>query len=112
MEESSFKNRRDRLAELMPDTAIVVSANGHIVRSHDSDYPFHQNTHFKYLTGFREPDALLVITQKPGEGTKSHLFVRPKDEFAEMWQGKRLGVDHTKDVFDFDEVYEISKAWE
>lgn len=112
MEESSFKNRRDRLAELLPDCAIVVSANGHIVKSHDSDYPFHQNTHFKYLTGFREPDALLVITQKPGEGTKSHLFVRPKDDFAEMWQGKRLGVDHTKDVFDFDEVHEISKAWE
>lgn len=112
MEESSFKNRRDQLAELLPDCAIVVAANSHVVKSHDSDYPFHQNTHFKYLTGFREPDALLVITQKPNEGVKSHLFVRPKDDHAEMWQGKRMGVDHTKDVFDFDEVYEISKSFE
>ncbi|MBH46865.1 MAG: Xaa-Pro aminopeptidase [Halobacteriovorax sp.] len=112
MEESNFSTRRASLCQLLPETAIIVSAATHHIRSHDSEFPFHQNTHFKYLTGFREPESLLVITQKPDEGMKTHFFVRPKDDHAEMWAGKRMGIDHTKDVFGFDEVYDIAKAWE
>lgn len=112
MEESQFHSRRKKLATLLPETAIVVAAANHLTKSNDSEFPFHQNTHLKYLTGFREPESLLVITQKPSEGIKSHFFVRAKDDHAEMWQGKRMGVEHTKDVFKFDEVYDIAKAWE
>lgn len=112
MEESGFKLRREELAKLLPECAIVVAAANVVPKSHDSDYPYHQNTHFKYLSGFREPESLMVITQKPGEGVKTHFFVRPKDDHAEMWNGKRLGVEHTKDIFDFDFVYDINSAWE
>lgn len=111
MEESSFKNRREKLAELLPNTAVLVSAATHITKSHDTDFPFHQNTNFKYLTGFREPNAMLVMTQKPDEGLRSHLFVQAKDPHMEMWHGRRLGVEHTKEVFDFDYIYEIDEAW-
>ncbi len=112
MEESNFQQRRNNLAGLLPETAIIVASSKEVTKSHDNEYPFHQNTHLRYLTGFREADSLLIITQRKDEGVKSHFFVRPKDEFAEMWQGKRLGVDATKDLFNFDYVYEISKLGE
>lgn len=112
MEESNFIQRQNKLASLMPETAIVISAAKHMTKSHDNEFLFHQNTHLKYLTGFREPESLLVLTQKNGEGVKSHFFVRPKDDFSEMWHGKRLGIENTKEIFKFDYVYDISKAWE
>ncbi len=112
MEESNFLQRRIDLANLLPETAIVVASANEVTRSNDTEFPFHQNTHLKYLTGFREMGSLLVITQKKDEGVKSHFFVRPKDEFSEMWQGKRLGVEATKDIFKFDYVYDISRMGE
>lgn len=112
MEESNFLQRQNKLAILLPETAILVSAADHKIKSNDNDFLFHQNTHLKYLTGFREPDSLLVLTQKNGEGVKSHFFVRTKDDFAEMWNGKRLGIELTKEMFKFDYVYDITKAWD
>lgn len=112
MEESNFIERQNKLVTLMPETAIVISSAKQMIKSHDNDFLFHQNTHLKYLTGFREPESLLVLTQKNGEGMKSHFFVRPKDDHSEMWHGKRLGIEHTKDIFKFDYVYDISKAWD
>lgn len=112
MEESDFLQRRQKLASLLPETAIVVASAQHKIKSHDNEFLFHQNTHLKYLTGFREPESLLVLTQKDGEGVRSHFFVRPKDDVSEMWHGKRLGIEHTKELFKFDFVYDIAKAWE
>lgn len=103
--ESNFKYRRDSLAEMLKGGIAVLAANTHQTRSFDTTYPFRQESNFKYLTGLDEPEAYLIIKSHP---RKSIIFVRPKDDFQEMWGGVRMGVEHVRDVFDFDEVHSIA----
>lgn len=104
MENTSFQQRRMKLLSLMQDGVAIIPAAGEVTRSHDTEYPFRQDSSFKYLTGFSEPDAVLVLCQN-NKHVRDVLFVRPKNPEMEMWTGKRLGVEQTKNVFDFDEVY-------
>ena len=89
-------------------------------------YEFHQNPDFFYLTGFNEPEAVAVIGKKVSvhsssrcsllvekyddKESKFHLFVRPKDEKAELWEGARSGTQAALDVFNADEAYDINKV--
>ncbi|GAB4420481.1 MAG: Xaa-Pro aminopeptidase [Bacteriovoracaceae bacterium] len=102
--ESDFKGRRQALGEMLAGGIAVLEAHTHQTRSFDTTYPFRQESNFKYLTGLDEPEAYLIVKDHPA---KSILFVRPKDDFAEMWGGIRMGVDHVKKVFDFDEVHAV-----
>jgi Xaa-Pro aminopeptidase len=64
-----FENRRDRVKASLPDGAVaIVAAHAEVVRSRDSDYPFRQSSDFWYLTGFTEPDAVLILRLKYGQG--------------------------------------------
>lgn len=85
-----YQARRDRLAALLPDDAIaIVAAASEQTRNGDAHYRFRQDSNFYYLTGFEEPDALLLITA--GQNSESILFNRPKNAHEEQWTGKRLG---------------------
>lgn len=108
MENTSFKQRRMKLLSLMQDGVAIIPAAGEVTRSHDTEYPFRQNSSFKYLTGFSEPDAILVLCQN-NDKVRDILFVRPKNAEMEMWTGVRMGVEGTKNVFDFDEVHTIDE---
>ena len=84
---------RDRLlSSLDRDGAAAVFFSGaEKTRNADSTYRFRPESDFYYLTGFREPDAALVLLPR-GE-TRTVLFLRPKDRDAEIWTGRRLGLD-------------------
>ena len=56
---------------------------------------FWQAQNFRYLTGFLEPGAALVIVRKNGTDHQL-LFVEPKDPALEVWTGERLGVQGAK----------------
>lgn len=71
-------------------------------------YDFHQERNFFYLTGFNEPDAIAVIEKGNSDVEYTfHLFVRPKDERAELWDGARSGVQAAQDVFNADEACDV-----
>lgn len=53
---------------------------------------FVQGSRFYYLTGYREPSAILVTVAQPG-GPASMLFVHPRDPTTEVWSGRRFGPD-------------------
>lgn len=85
-----YQQRRQLLAEKLPDDAAAIIPGAKLkTRNADVDYPFRQNSSFFYLTGFEEPDALLVI-KKDGA---SYLFNQPRNEAEEQWTGRRLGQD-------------------
>src|SRR5690554_8163543 len=64
-----YRARREALMQHLPQDSVVLLRGGSLVtRSHDSDYPFRQNSDFHYLTGFAEPDALLVLLPGRSEG--------------------------------------------
>lgn len=74
-------------------------------------YDYHQDPNFFYLTGFNEPEALAVIEKGNSDVEYTfHLFVRPKDERAELWDGARSGVQAAQDVFNADEAGDIDSV--
>ena len=94
---SLHQNRRERLLTFIPNNSVVlVPAAVELTRSRDTEYPFRQDSDFFYLTGFNEPDALLILSKDNSGHTASLLLCRPKDQLAEIWQGRRLGPEQAK----------------
>ncbi|CAM1343631.1 aminopeptidase P N-terminal domain-containing protein [Tenacibaculum amylolyticum] len=96
------KERREALRKKMPQNSVaVVFANPIRNRANDVDYVFHQDPNFYYLTGFREPNAVLLLfsndqTDENGTVYNEMIYVPKRDPKAEMWNGKRLGVAGVK----------------
>ena len=106
MKNNIYKERRQKvLAQMENGIALLPSANMQ-VRSNDTEFPFRQESNFYYLTGFDEPDALLMLCKKDKEN-KTVLFLRERDPEMEMWVGKRLGVEPACETLDVDEAYDI-----
>ena len=104
------KERRAALRSEMPANSVAVIFNNPVKnRSNDVDYIYHPNTDFYYLTGFREPNAVLVVFSEAkeinGSLTDEIIYVQPRDPRAEMWNGKRLGVEGAKETLGFGQVY-------
>jgi Xaa-Pro aminopeptidase len=91
------KDRRAKLREKLPTNSVAVFfANAVRNRSNDVDYVYHQDPDFFYLTGYKEPDAVLFIFKdKQTAANKTQydeiIFVQPRNVQAEMWTGRRLG---------------------
>ncbi len=100
---SFHQERRKKLRELLPDSSMAVFFSSPVRnRSNDVDYEYHQDPNFYYLTGLREPHSLLLIYKNPvkinGVFTDEVIFVQPRDNKQELWQGKRLGVEGVKQL--------------
>jgi Xaa-Pro aminopeptidase len=103
-----YTERRGRaLAAFEGGVALIPSART-IYRNNDSTYPFRQDSDFFYLTGFNEPDALLVLAPQHSEH-RAVLFLRERDRAAEIWDGKRLGVERAQEALGVDAAYPIAE---
>jgi len=88
MNPTPYAARRARLAQALgPQGIALVPTAPERARNRDTDFLYRHDSYFYYLTGFTEPNALLVIT---GDG-RSTLFCAPKDLEREIWDGYRLG---------------------
>ena len=102
------KSRRDALRAKMPlNSVTVVFSNPLRNRANDVDYVFHQDPNFYYLTGYREPNAVLVLfsefqTDENGAIYNEILYVQEKDASAEQWNGKRMGIEGAKSDLGFE----------
>lgn len=107
--QSTFAARRAKLAEQMPDNSIAIlnTAPTHI-RNNDAEYKYRADSSFFYLTGFVEPEAVMVL-EKTDSKVKYTLFLREKDKLKEIWDGKRVGLDGAKANFGVDEAIAIGK---
>lgn len=106
MQSTDFKQRRNNLFDMMDDGIAILPAAHHATRSNDTEYPFRQNSNFKYLTGINEPESILVLSKKNGV-QKTFIFIRPNNAFEEMWNGKRLGLEKAQDLIEADHAYDI-----
>jgi Xaa-Pro aminopeptidase len=87
--QAEFASRRAALAAALGDGVLVAFGSP----EPEEDYiSFYQNSQFRYLTGFTEPDAALVLDIKGGRLVGQHMFVLPSDPSREMWTGRRLGL--------------------
>ncbi len=103
-----YERRKEFLSKLNGKAAIMPSAN--LVQHHaDCEYPFRQNSNFWYLTGFDEPDAIALFLSQKNKGEKFILFVNPKDQISEVWQGFRWGLEGAQEVFKADKSHPIEE---
>ena len=84
-----YEQRRATLASRLPDGLFVIRGGESPVQDYLS---FFQTNGFLYLTGYREPDAALIM-QKSGGGATWTLFVQSKIPAQEVWSGRRYGPD-------------------
>lgn len=100
------KQRRESFRNSLPINSVAVFFSAPVRnRSNDTDFLYHQDTDFYYLTGFTEPNSALVISSENEAGFPDEvLFVQPRDQTNEMWNGRRLGVKGAREKLGFREV--------
>ena len=102
-----FQQRRTKLLANMGEGVAIIPTAPELIRNRDSHYPYRFDSYFYYLTGFKEPEALLVLMA--GAQPKSILFCRDKDMEREIWDGFRYGAEAAKVEFGFDEAYSFNQ---
>lgn len=106
---SDFKTHRANFFDKMaPNSIAFFGAASEVTRSNDTEYAFCQNKHFYYLTGFNEPDALLVLL-KVDNREQAILFSLPKDKNHEVWHGRRVGQDKACQYYNFDQSFVLDE---
>ncbi len=108
MNNSEFKKRRQQLMEIMGEgsMAIIPAAPEHI-RNCDLHYPYRQDSHFYYLTGFPEAQALAVLVPQRKQG-QYILFCREIQREKETWQGNRAGLEGACEIYGADDAFPIT----
>jgi Xaa-Pro aminopeptidase len=104
---SVYSARRARLAERMGEGVAVIATAAERLRNRDSHYPYRYDSYFYYLTGFAEPEAVLVLVA--GKSPRSILFCRPRDAEREIWDGFRYGPEAARERFGFDEAHPVGE---
>jgi Xaa-Pro aminopeptidase len=80
------------------------------IRNADTYYPYRPDSYFYYVTGFPEPEAVVLLTAGTDEGdSRQILFCRDKNVEREIWDGFRYGPDAAREIFGFDEAYSIGE---
>jgi Xaa-Pro aminopeptidase len=102
-----YAERRARLAQRMQLGIAIIPTAPERTRNRDSHYPYRYDSYFYYLTGFTEPEAVLVLIA--GDKPRSILFCRVKDGEREIWDGFRYGPGQAREVFGFDEAHAIGE---
>lgn len=102
------QERRDAFRNLMPANSVaIIFSYPERVFSKDINYNYHQNPDMYYLSGYKEPDAVLLLF-KEAQGTEKYtevLFVRERNVQKETWTGRRLGIEGAKSKLGFTQVF-------
>jgi Xaa-Pro aminopeptidase len=102
-----YRTRRAAVLERIGSGLAIVPTAPERMRNRDSDYLYRFDSYFYYLTGFPEPDAVLVLVA--GAAPKAVLFCREKHPERELWEGFRYGPEAAREAFGFDEAYPIAE---
>lgn len=104
---AEFARRRKQLMEHMePNSIAIVPAAPERTRSRDTEYHYRQDSDFLYLSGFEEPQAVLVLIPERQHG-EYVLFVRERNREREIWDGYRAGPEGACSEFEADDAFPI-----
>jgi Xaa-Pro aminopeptidase len=107
---SSFAARRERLLNAHSAAAFIFPSSSEVLRNPDVHHPFRQESNFFYLSGFEEPESVLVLApSKTAGSSRMILFVRRRDPMKEMWEGERYGIEGALQIFGAHEAYPIEE---
>lgn len=105
--QSEFAERRKRVLRAIEPGILIVPAAAVAIRNNDVEHEYRQDSDFFYLTGYEEPDSVLVIASNAEQSFV--LFVRPRDPEREVWDGARAGVEGAVRDFGADAAFPIAE---
>jgi Xaa-Pro aminopeptidase len=110
---AAYRQRRlfliERMSRCGGGVALIPTAQEQ-ARNRDTHFPYRADSYFQYLTGFTEPEAVLVIVAGRQEvPPQSILFCREKNLDKEIWDGFRHGPDGARERFGFDAAHAIGE---
>ena len=100
--------RRRRLLAAMEGGVAVIPTAAPKHRNGDAEYRFRPDSDFWYLTGFHEPDAVLLLCKGRPEGEQL-LFLQPRHREQEIWTGRRLGVERAVESLGVEAAFPIGE---
>ena len=90
MDKNFYINSRERVANLLPDNAMMILFAGKDIReSEDQSYEFCINRNFYYLTGVNEQNDILVMI-KENNSLHTIIFINEYDELFAKWNGRKM----------------------
>lgn len=111
MTTTPYAQRRARLLEKMQRGIAIIPTAPEVLRNADTHYSYRHDSNFYYLSGFIEPEAVLVLIAGQGNDRppQSILFCREKNLEREIWDGYRYGPGAAREQFSFDAAYPITQ---
>jgi Xaa-Pro aminopeptidase len=100
-----YIDRRKRIISQIEGQALIVCAQPEANRNGNHEFLFRQSANLYYLTGFEEPESILLL--RPGRTPETVMFVRKRDRNLETWNGFRFGPEGAEKVFKIDKAYPI-----
>lgn len=100
------KRRKSLLKKVGPTALVLLPAAPSVTRNADYEFPYRQNSDFYYLTGFEEPEAIMVLAPKRPQG-EFILFNRPRHREKEIWEGPRAGQDGARKKHGAEQAFPI-----
>ena len=108
VKKSEYQRRRKELmAQMEPDSIAILASAHEIIRNGDSTFAYRQSSDMYYLTGFNEPESVLVLIPGRAQG-QCLLFCQEKDPLKELWHGKLLGPDAATEDLGLDDAFPIT----
>ena len=107
MTTTPYTQRRARLLQKMQRGIAIIPTAPEALRNADTHYAYRHDSNFYYLSGFTEPEAVLVLIA--GDQPQSILFCREKNLEREIWDGHRVGPEAAKEQFGVDAAYSIAQ---
>jgi len=107
-ERDLYAQRRQRVLDSLGDEGVLVlAAAPELVAGRDTELRYRPDPDLYYLTGYTEPEAVLVLA--PGAEAPCTLFVRPRDPERELWTGRRGGIEAARDRFGADAAFPVAE---
>ncbi len=106
-DEAEYRGRQARFLEQIPaDGLVLIPTNPSSMRSNDVTHPYRASSYMLYLCGWRHPESVLMAKHRE-DGWFVSLFVQPRDTDAEIWEGRRIGVEGAVNGWPIDEALSL-----
>jgi len=96
-------------SQLPSNSIVIIPSNPFATRSNDTHFPYRANSYMLYLCGWKYPTSIFVSHNTSGTWQTS-IFVQPNDNLAEIWEGRRIGVENAMKNWPVDMAYSIDDS--
>ncbi len=103
-----YSERRQQVLDKLGNGVAILKGAPEQIRTHDTEFPYRQDSDFFYLTGYTDPGAACILNPNDKENPFT-LLVLPKDPEKEVWTGWRLDLDETKERYQADQVLDVAE---